>query len=735
MKKKCISLFVLLSLLVLQLLSPIGGKGVAVLAADGEDEVSAADEEEFPLSPEFTFTCLDGTSISARSDSGQATVIVFGPTYCPLTGKTLESISNSTWVGRSDIRVIFAETGRASRKKVQSYADTYTCADISVCYDDQSWKLQNAMSDYKPDNAYTPVTVLLDGENRVRECLVGMKYEFWIMQYMEEFIAPDPEMDEAEKPVTVNLPGRQMYEYGAEVLKLVNEERVRCGVSELQLDGDLTTIANQRAAEIALYYSHTRPTDRHFYTASKRGEYKLENIAMGQFSPEEVMEGWNNSQGHHANIINSRVKSIGVGCFKDSRGILYWVQYFDDEDAVGPVANVSKDVSLSIFIKKKYLHLQTEPRRTFQETDKGTSYEMDIWQSNENNTVSGLPRLDKSVFSFSSSDSTVASVNKSGNITLKGPGTAVITASLKKDASVQVKQTVIVQKSDPDPSSTPEQTDSPASSDVPEQTDSPVPSSAPEQTGSPAPSDVPEQTGSPAPSNAPEQTGSPASSDVPEQTGNPVPSDVPEQTGQPIPSDVPGQTGKPIPSSAPGPSTTPIQKPMQRKIPAKNSIIRDTSGNTYQVTQSSEVNGTVAYVKAKNNQATTANVPSKVTIDNITYEVTSISANAFRGNTKLKKVIIGKNVSSIGNSAFEGCTSLKSIVIPSKVRSIGKNAFKNCKKLKSIQIKGNVLKKVGKNAFKGIHAKAKIKVPKKQLKAYKKRLKGKGQKKTVKITK
>ena len=194
------------------------------------------------------------------------------------------------------------------------------------------------------------------------------------------------------------------------------------------------------------------------------------------------------------------------------------------------------------------------------------------------------------------------------------------------------------------------------------------------------------------------------------------------------------------PTATPGrepakPSATPGRKPEQREIPPKNSVIRDTSGNTYQVTWSGSVNGTVAYVKANNNQAATVKVPSTVTIDNITYGVTSISAKAFRGNTKLKKVIIGQNVTSIGNSAFEGCTALKSIVIPSKVSSIGKNVFKNCKKLKSIRIKGNFLTKVGKNAFKGIHAKAKIKVPKKLLAAYKNQLKGKGQKKTVKIIK
>ena len=56
-------------------------------------------------------------------------------------------------------------------------------------------------------------------------------------------------------------------------------------------------------------------------------------------------------------------------------------------------------------------------------------------------------------------------------------------------------------------------------------------------------------------------------------------------------------------------------------------------------------------------------------------------------------------------------------------------------KLKAVTIKSTSLKKVGKNAFKGIHAKAKIKVPAKKLRSYKRLLKGKGQIAGVKITK
>ena len=104
-------------------------------------------------------------------------------------------------------------------------------------------------------------------------------------------------------------------------------------------------------------------------------------------------------------------------------------------------------------------------------------------------------------------------------------------------------------------------------------------------------------------------------------------------------------------------------------------------------------------------------VPDKVTIQNRSYKVTAIDKNAFKNNRKLTTVTIGKNVKTIGASAFEGA-----------------------KNLKSIKIKAAGLKSVGKKAFKGIHAKAKIKVPKAKLSSYKKKLKGKGQKSSVKIS-
>lgn len=88
-----------------------------------------------------------------------------------------------------------------------------------------------------------------------------------------------------------------------------------------------------------------------------------------------------------------------------------------------------------------------------------------------------------------------------------------------------------------------------------------------------------------------------------------------------------------------------------------------------------------------------------------TYKVTSIEAMALKGNTKLKKLTIGKNVEKIGKKAFSNCKKLKSIII---------------------QTKKLTKKKVGTKAFEKIAKKACIQVPKKQKKAYKKLLYAKG---------
>ena len=132
-------------------------------------------------------------------------------------------------------------------------------------------------------------------------------------------------------PATTAAPSSSLSEYAQAVFNSVNAERQKAGLSTLSYDGQLDQAANVRAQEIVQSFSHTRPDGRStFSILSDLGiSYTSagENIAYGQRSPEEVMTGWMNSEGHRANILNSNFTSIGVGVYK-SGNTLYWVQLF-----------------------------------------------------------------------------------------------------------------------------------------------------------------------------------------------------------------------------------------------------------------------------------------------------------------------------------------------------------------------------------------------------------------------
>ena len=77
-------------------------------------------------------------------------------------------------------------------------------------------------------------------------------------------------------------------------------------------------------------------------------------------------------------------------------------------------------------------------------------------------------------------------------------------------------------------------------------------------------------------------------------------------------------------------------------------------------------------------------IPSKVTFNGMTYDVTNIGNHAFSGCSGLTSVTNPNSVVSIGENAFEGCKGLTTITIPNSVTSIGSEAFKDCKGLTSI---------------------------------------------------
>lgn len=168
--------------------------------------------------------------------------------------------------------------------------------------------------------------------------------------------------------------------------------------------------------------------------------------------------------------------------------------------------------------------------------------------------------------------------------------------------------------------------------------------------------------------------------------------------------------------------------------PVKEGDIKDDGKYNYRITSTAAKTVELSGLKKKSLSKVT--IYSTVKLGGVSYKVTGIADKAFKGNKKISAVTGGKNLTKIGKNAFAGCTKLKTVSLTGKkLKEIGASAFSGDKALKKITLKTTALKKVGSKALKGIQKKAVIKVPKNKLKAYKKLLKGKGQKATVKITK
>ena len=119
--------------------------------------------------------------------------------------------------------------------------------------------------------------------------------------------------------------------YENEVIRLVNEIRVKNGLNTLKADWELSRVARYKSQDMKdnNYFSHTSPIYGSPFTMMKNFgiSYRsaAENIAKGQTTPQAVVNAWMNSSGHRANILNASYTKIGVGYVASGH---YWTQMF-----------------------------------------------------------------------------------------------------------------------------------------------------------------------------------------------------------------------------------------------------------------------------------------------------------------------------------------------------------------------------------------------------------------------
>ena len=85
-------------------------------------------------------------------------------------------------------------------------------------------------------------------------------------------------------------------------------------------------------------------------------------------------------------------------------------------------------------------------------------------------------------------------------------------------------------------------------------------------------------------------------------------------------------------------------------------------------------------------------IPTVVTWQSVTYQVTSVDANAFYDCTGLDSVLLPSSITFIDSLAFGGCTKMTKCVMPSNVNFIGEKAFMGCTNLTKINLPTNITK-------------------------------------------
>lgn len=314
---------------------------------------------------------------------------------------------------------------------------------------------------------------------------------------------------------------------------------------------------------------------------------------------------------------------------------------------------------------------------------------------------------------------------------------------------------------EPNPTEAPLPTPGVSETPVPTEEPTPVPTEEPttmpseEPTMAPAPTEAPtaeptrepeitpnpvDPTVAPAPTEAPtmEPTREPAKTAAPIEptkepvlTDAPVPTEVPTQKPE-VPEITPEPTVPAVPTVVPPvrtpvptqtvqatqtpatPAPTPVSTPKtNRKKPARvGKIITSSAGYRFKVTSSKVKNPEVALYRPGSGRKE-VKIGTKVTINGISYSVTSVCERAFRSNKRVKKVSLGSRVDKIGKEAFANCRNIKVLYIYSP-------------RLKASDI--------GENAFKGINKRVKISVPKAKMKEYKELFREKGLSKQTSVT-
>lgn len=178
-------------------------------------------------------------------------------------------------------------------------------------------------------NAFAASHTVVSGDTLWK---IAVKYEIGL----SEIKSANPQIENFDliypgQVISIPTLDANITSYEREVIRLVNEIRAENGLNALAYDWELSRVARYKSQDMKdnKYFSHTSPVYGTPFQMIKNFGLSFrsagENIAKGYSTPQAVVNGWMNSSGHRANILNTSYTHIGVGYVSSGN---YWTQMF-----------------------------------------------------------------------------------------------------------------------------------------------------------------------------------------------------------------------------------------------------------------------------------------------------------------------------------------------------------------------------------------------------------------------
>lgn len=311
-----------------------GDEGAIFSAVVRDEKLNPKILSELQIENDFSSLLINGSKVFVESSDSWTTYLwdwnynYLGETLIPERNDSLSGINLNLGTGSiegySD-RFVIGTWIQDEFSAGQTYSFNVRADDGFALYassDGQNWQTITPTSNWQ--FAY--------GSPKTYQFSPTVSGEHYIWAYMFENTG-DAYLDVSWRPE-----GYENFE--ARVLDLTNDFRRQNGLPPLALNNQLIAAAESHSRNMAFqdFFSHTGLDGSQVSDRARQQGYPSsfvgENIAVGYTTPEAVVQGWIDSQGHRENLLRTSYDEIGIGYHylaNDTGNVNYnhyWTQVF-----------------------------------------------------------------------------------------------------------------------------------------------------------------------------------------------------------------------------------------------------------------------------------------------------------------------------------------------------------------------------------------------------------------------